>query len=84
MKVLELPGVEVFGGWEYMQEYLKEMGDPLFSIKGDLDLRYTKIESLDNLVSVGGNLDLTKTPLSEKYSEEEIRKQVEVVGKIYL
>ena len=58
--------------------------DNLEKVGGFLDLDSTPIESLDNLVSVGGDLDLTKTPLSEKYSEEEIRKQVEVVGKIYL
>lgn len=144
MKVLELPGIEYFGCWEYMKEYLNKKGNPLFSVKGDLDLHgtdikslnnlisvvgdldlfATNIESIDNLVSVGGNLNLsntgiksldnlesvgddlnlyrtriqslgnlkyvggylylTKTPLSEKYSEEEIRKQVEVGGNIYL
>jgi hypothetical protein len=29
-------------------------------------------------------LDLRRTSLSEKYTEEEIRSQVEVKGKIYL
>jgi hypothetical protein len=124
MKVLELPGIEFFGGWEYMQEYLKEMGNPLFRVKGDLNLSYASVKSLDNLVSVEGYLDLHgseieslrnlvsvggyldlgntdikslgnlksvgdnlylyKTPLSKKYSEKEIRQQVEVGGKIYL
>ena len=104
MKVLELPCVEFFGDWEHMEECLRNLGKPLFSVKGDLNLEETDIEYLDNLVSVGGNLyligaqfeslgnlkyvggdlDLRNTPLSEKYSEEEIRQQVEVGGKIYL
>jgi len=39
---------------------------------------------LGNLTSVGGSLFLRKTPISEKYTEEEIRSQVKVEGKIYL
>jgi hypothetical protein len=49
-----------------------------------LNLYGTKIEDLGNLTSVGGNLILRKTPLSKKYSEEEIRSMVEVGGKVYL
>jgi hypothetical protein len=33
---------------------------------------------------VGGYLYLENTPLSEKYSEEEIRQMVDVGGKIYM
>jgi len=33
---------------------------------------------------VGNDLDLKSTRLSKKYTEEEIRKMVEVVGKVYL
>jgi hypothetical protein len=33
---------------------------------------------------VGGYLNLRYTPLSEKYTKEEIRKMVEVVGEVYL
>jgi hypothetical protein len=39
---------------------------------------------LGNLQSVGGYLYLRKTPLSEKYTEEQIRQMVDVGGKIYL
>jgi len=63
MKVLELPGVEVFGGWEYMMEYMNKKGNPLFSVKGDLVLYGTEIESLDNIISVGGYLDLGGTEI---------------------
>jgi hypothetical protein len=44
----------------------------------------TPIESLGNLTSVGGNINLYDTPLSEKYTEEEIRQMVNVDGEIYL
>ena len=55
----------------------------LISVEGKLDLRLTPIKSLGNLQSVGGSLDLEGTPLSRKYTEEEIRQMVDVVGNIY-
>jgi hypothetical protein len=72
-KVLKLPGVEVFGGWEELQTYLDKKGNPLFSISGDLNLFKSNIKSLDNLVSVGGSLDLN-------YSEIESLGNIEYVG----
>jgi hypothetical protein len=39
---------------------------------------------LGNLQSVGGNLDLEGTPLSKKYTREEIRQMVDVGGKFYM
>ena len=56
----------------------------LQSVGGFLDLQGTYIESLGNLQSVGGDLYLYETPISEKYSEEEIRQMVNVEGEIYL
>jgi len=56
----------------------------LTSVGGDLDLWNSEIESLGNLTSVGGDLYLRRTPLSKKYSEEEIRSMVEVGGNVYL
>jgi len=56
----------------------------LTSVGGYLDLRYTPIKSLGKLKSVGGHLELRRTSLSEKYTEEEIRNQVEVKGDIYI
>lgn len=144
-EILKLPTINIFGGWEGLHEYLMKKGYPLFSIEGDLDLTYSEIESLGNLVSVGGSLYLDgcwmlyslenltsvggdlylegsgvgslgnltsvggslfltgtnieslgnltsvgddlflgETPISKKYSEEEIRQMVKVGGKIYL
>jgi hypothetical protein len=62
---------------------IKSLGN-LTSVGDDLDLEYSKIEFLGNLTSVGGNLILNHTPLSKKYTEEEIRSMVEVGGKVYL
>ena len=63
-KVLQIPSLKFFGdNWYILQEYLKEVGDPPYSISGNLDLRRTPIKSLENLQSVGGYLDLTGTPI---------------------
>jgi hypothetical protein len=42
------------------------------------------LQSLGNLEYVGGDLDLKSTPLSEKYTEDDIRKMVKVVGVIVI
>ena len=65
------------------ESQIESLGN-LTSVGKNLDLEYTTIESLGNLTSVGGSLFLRKTPISEKYTEEEIRSQVKVEGKIYL
>ena len=53
-------------------------------VNGHLDLRGTKIKSLGNLQTVGGYLDLSRTSLSKKYSEQEIREMVSVGDEINL
>jgi hypothetical protein len=123
-KVLHIPDIKIFGGWDGLQIFLESKGNPLYSlggdlylndstikslgnltsVGGDLDLFFTPIESLENLTSVGGNLDLYDssieslgnltfvggdlyligTPISKKYSKEEIRQMVNVGGDIYL
>jgi hypothetical protein len=57
-KVLKVPSVNVFGGWEGLQAFLKKKGNPLFSIKGNLSLTTYKLKNIDNLVSVSGNFVL--------------------------
>ncbi len=142
-KILKIPGIKFFNNdWNILQKFLESQGYPRYSIGGDLYLRRTDIESLENLVRVEGNLDLygneslqslgnleyvggdltlmgcknlqsignleyvggfldlwgtdiktlgkleyvggyldlDNTPLSEKYSEDDIRKMVKVVG----
>ena len=82
-KIESLGNLTSVGG--YLDLYIsniKSLGN-LTSVGGNLNLEDSNVESLGNLTSVGGYLDLTDTPLSKKYSEEEIRKMVEVVGNLY-
>ena len=127
-KVLYVPDVKVFGGWNNLQNYLKSKGNPPYSIGGDLDLSFTHTRTLGNLQFVGGNLDLANTdiqylwklksvggdlilrsddavsslgffgdlkyvgghldlkytPISEKYTKDEIRAVVNVGGQIFM
>ena len=83
-EILQIPSLDVFGEWETLQKFLERRGYPLYSVGGDLDLEGTNIKSLGNLTSVGGYLDLSRTPLSKKYTIEEIRNMVKVGGDIYL
>ena len=88
-EVIEIPNLKIFGkrngiAWIRLQELLEKRGNPPYSIGGDLYLYNTPIKSLGNLQSVGGYLDLGGTPISEKYSKEEIRQMVNVDGEIYL
>ena len=72
-------GCDLYLGWSK----IKSLGN-LTSVGGNLFLTRTSIESLGNLTSVGSNLDLGSTPLSEKYSEIEIRDIVKVVREIFI
>jgi hypothetical protein len=56
----------------------------LTSVGGSLNLYATSIKSLGNLTSVGGSLDLEGTPLSKKYTEDQIRQMVKVRGDVFL
>jgi hypothetical protein len=56
----------------------------LHSVGGWLALEKSSIKSFGNLTLVGGTLDLRDTPLSEKYTEEEIRQMVNVGGSAHL
>ena len=63
-KVLHIPSLKFFNDdWFLLQEFLESKGNPLYSIKGDLDLEKTPVESIGNLQSVGGYLDLGRTPI---------------------
>jgi len=62
---------------------IKSLGN-LTSVGGDLDLINTSIESIGNLTHVGNSLYLRRSPLSKKYTKEEIRQMVDVGGGIYL
>ena len=83
-EILKIPFAVFDNDWDDLQLFLKHRGNPPYEITDDLNLSFSKIESLGNLTSVGGYLDLTDTPLSKKYTEEEIRESVKVGGKVYL
>jgi len=81
-----LGNLEIVGGSLNLAscKNLQSLGD-LRYVGGFLDLSSSDIVSLGNLEYVGGWLDLGRTPLSEKYTEEEIRDMIGFVGKeIYL
>ena len=84
-KVLSIPSLKVFGGnWDLLQKFLEKKGNPPYTIGGNLDLFGKPIKSLGNLQSVGGYLNLWGTPLSKKYTEEQIREMVDVGSRIYM
>jgi hypothetical protein len=75
--------MSVGGYLELRNTPIESLGN-LMSVGGYLDLKNSSIESLGNLQSVGGNLNLVNTPLSKKYTEEEIRQMVNVKGVIFI
>jgi hypothetical protein len=82
--------IESLGNLKSVGGYLDLEGSPieslgnLQSVGGDFSLRHTEIESLGNLKSVDGNVFLRETPLSKIYTEEQIRKVVDVGGVIFM
>ncbi len=88
--VLYYTPIESLGKLTSVGGYLSLDGAPieslgnLISVGGYLSLDGATIESLGNLISVGGNMDLEGTPLSKKYTEDQIRQMVKVGGDIYL
>ena len=87
--ITSLPyGLEVGGYLDLRNTKITSLPSGL-KVGGFLDLSYSKITSLPNGLEVEGNLELRNTPLSKKYTEEEIRKMIEdkggnVEGKIYI
>jgi hypothetical protein len=58
-KILKIPYAAVREDWDFLQKYLKAIGNPKYILVGDIDLRYRKdISDLGNLVGVEGYLEL--------------------------
>jgi hypothetical protein len=58
-KLLRIPDFSLFvNNWDVLQAFLKSKGNPRYYIDGNLNLKYSNIESLGNLVRVKGNLNL--------------------------
>ncbi len=83
-RIQSLGNLTSVGGGLYLSYSKIESLGNLTSVGGNLDLNGVNIQSLGNLTSVGGWLDLEGTPLSKKYTEEEIREMVKVGGNVYL
>jgi len=60
---------------------ITSLGNLLY-VGRNLILGSSNIKDLGNLKYVGGNLFLDHTPISETHTEEQIRKQVKVIGRI--
>jgi hypothetical protein len=80
-----LGNLNYVGGWlDLRRTDIKTLGK-LEYVGDGLDLFNCKnLKSLGDLKYVGGDLVLISTPLSEKYTEEEIRDMVEVVEDIVM
>jgi hypothetical protein len=82
-KIKDLGNLISVGGHLYLRYSEIESLGNLTSVGGNLDLHRCNIESLGNLTSVGGYLNLGSTPLTEKYTKNEIQSMVKVGGRIY-
>jgi hypothetical protein len=68
----------------YFCENLESLGN-LTEVGGYLDLFGCKnLQSIGNLTEVGGDLYLQNTPIAHTMTENKIRQQVNVGGKIYM
>ena len=81
--IKSLGNLQSVGGDLYLYKTPLESLGNLQSVGGDLNLIGTQVKSLGDLQSVGVNLFLRDTPISKKYSEQEIRQMVNVGGKIF-
>jgi hypothetical protein len=81
--IISLGNLEsVSGNMNLSNTPIKSLGN-LTSVGGYLNLERSAAESFGNLQSVGDYLNLYGTPLSQKYSREEIRQMVNVSERIY-
>ena len=80
-----LGNLEYVGGLFYLygNENLQSLGN-LIRVDGSLNLSMSNVESLGKLKYVYDHLDLQHTPLSMKYTREEIKNMVEVGGDIFM
>jgi hypothetical protein len=98
-KVLRIPYSAVNNNWNFLQKYLKAIGNPRYIIVGDVDLYDRQdISDLGNLVGVEGDLLLGWSSIESLGELEFVGRNlgiintniptseinnVEVVGKIY-
>ena len=69
----------------YLNKYKGSTLPPNFpKIEGDLVLNFSSISSLPKDLSVGGTLFLYNTPISKKYSKDELKNILSKVDDIYM
>ena len=79
-----LGNLEYVGGDAYLSNTsIKDLGN-LKYIGGSLFLVTSKIQSFGNLKKVKGNIILFASPDAKKFTEEEIRQQIDVGGNLIL
>ena len=76
--ILRIPFAAFGNNWEVLQKFLEKRGFPPYEITDNLDLKYSEIESLGNLISVGGFLNLYKSII------EDLGNLTSVGGNLYL
>ena len=84
-KIASLPdNLTVKGNLNLFDTPITSLPDNL-TVGGNIYLQQNSITSLPHNLTVGGYLDLRYTPLSKKYSEDEIRAMVpNIEGEIYI
>jgi hypothetical protein len=82
--IKSLGNLESVGGSLILNKANVESLGNLESVGGALDLYDSNIKTLGNLKYVGDWLDVGYTPLSKKYTEEEIRQMVDVKKQIVI
>jgi hypothetical protein len=64
-EIFSLPPIAVFdNNYQTVLEFMDTLGNPKFKIAGDVNLSFSDIESLGNLVEVEGRLDLRGTNIT--------------------
>jgi len=75
--------VQVDGDLKVVNNYMVNF-PKLRRVQGNMTLSMTEVESLPELIYVGGDLKIKVTPLGERTTEEELRNQINVDGDIIL
>ena len=81
-KVLRIPSFKFFNNdWDLLQKFLERNGNPPYSIGGNLEFRTnTKFKSLGNLISVGGDLDLSHTDIQSLGNLKSVGRDLNLYG----
>ena len=84
-KVLRIPSLKIFDenivvAWNNLQKFLEKKGNPPYSIGDDLFLEGTSIESLGNLISVGGFMDLSHTDIQSLGNLKSVGRDLNLYG----